>query len=283
VTPLISADALRAAYDDPALRVVDCRFQLSDPAAGLRAYRAGHLPGAVFLDLERDLSDPVTTHGGRHPLPHPTRLAGTLSRLGIGNGERVVVYDDAGDMAPHAWWVLSWLGHPRVQVLDGGIEAWVRAGGTLTTEIPQHPPAVFVVALRNDWVTMDRHEIEAAAREGRLVDSRAGERYRGEVEPLDPVGGHIPGARHFDWRYAKDATTGTYLPPEDLARRFAALPPDGEPVVYCGSGVTACSNFLALTLIGRTPKVYAGSWSDWVSYPDRPVATGHEHRDPAEA
>ena len=282
MTPLISPEALVAQLENPTLRLIDCRFMLSDPEAGLNAYRTAHLPGAVFLDLERDLSDPVGPHGGRHPLPDPTRLAGTLSRLGIGNREHVVVYDELGDMAPHAWWVLKWLGHPRVQVLDGGLPAWSRAGGSLATEVPKHPPAAFVVALQSDMLVMEREDIEQAAQRGALVDSRAGERYRGDAEPLDPVGGHIPDARHLNWRYAKDAETGRYLDPEALKGRFQALAAD-TPVVYCGSGVTACANFLALTLIGRDPMLYPGSWSDWVSYPGRPVAVGPEHPDPAES
>lgn len=278
--PILAPEDLLALVNAPDVRLVDCRFSLAAPEAGRAAYRARHLPGAVYLHLEEDLSGPVGPHGGRHPLPDPARLAARLGELGVGREHRVVVYDDAGEMAARAWWLLSYLAYPSVQVLDGGVAAWQRLGGPMTDQPPTYQTVSVAVRLRPELVVDDRAAVEAAARAGRLVDSRAGDRYRGDTEPLDRRAGHIPGARNFSWNRTKGAD-GRYLAQEALQRRFATLP-DTPAVVYCGSGVTACPNVLALTRIGRPAQLYAGSWSDWVSYADRPVSVGPEHPDSEE-
>ena len=281
VDPLIAPEELRDLLGDPALRIVDCRFSLASPSSGEEAYRAGHLPGAVYLHLERDLSAPLPApgaHGGRHPLPDPDTLAARLGKLGVGFQHRVVAYDDLGEMAARAWWVLRYLGYPDVRVLDGGFGAWTSHGLPVSDDVRRHPPVRVVPQLNADLLVTSRAEVEQAAAAGRLVDSRAGERYRGDIEPLDLLAGHIPGARNFSWERVK-GPSGAYRPPEELRARFGDL---NDAVVYCGSGVTACPNVLALTRLGRRARLYAGSWSDWISYPDRRIATGPEHPDPEE-
>jgi thiosulfate/3-mercaptopyruvate sulfurtransferase len=276
--PVIDASELASRLHEPGLRVIDCRFSLAQPDEGPHAYRTAHIPGAVYLHLERELSGPVGPHGGRHPLPDPAGLARRLGEIGIGTDNPVVVYDDHGDMASRCWWLLTWMGHPAVRVLDGGMAAWRDLGGPLTSEVPHHPHAHFAVKLRPELLVTQRAEVEAAAAKGLLVDSRAGARYRGDVEPLDKKAGHIPGARNCDWQRVM-GPSGRLRPASDLAQRFATLG-GRDPVVYCGSGVTACANILAMTRLGLTPRLYAGSWSDWITYPDRPIATGPEHPDP---
>ncbi len=277
--PMLAPESLLTSWQQPDIRLVDCRFSLKEPQAGPAAYGASHLPGAVYLNLESDLSGPVGDHGGRHPLPDPGRLAARLGELGVGREHRVIVYDDAGEMAARAWWLLTYLDYPQVQVLDGGVAAWQQVGGPMTAEPPHHAPTLVVPRVRSELLATDRGEVEAAARRGLLVDSRAGARYRGELETLDRRGGHIPGAKNLAWERVKNPETGRYQSREVLARRFHILP-EGHPVVYCGSGVTACPNVLALARIGRPAQLYAGSWSDWISYRDRPVAVGPEHPDP---
>lgn len=275
---VVAPEVLLEHLDDPRLRIVDLRFDLADPEAGWRGYRAGHLPGAVYAHLERDLSAPRGPVGGRHPLPPVEDLVRCLEDLGIGNDTWVVAYDDGlGDKAARLWWTLRYLGHDAVQLLDGGLPAWKALGGPLTTEEPRVPRARFVPRPRPERLVTAHEEVLRAAREGRLVDSRAAARYRGDEEPLDPVAGHIPGAKNREWQrvFGPD---GRLLPPEQLAARFADLGP--EPVVYCGSGVTACVNALAMERAGLKPRLYVGSWSDWICYPEHPVAVGAEWPDP---
>lgn len=275
--PWISITDLRARLDDPALRLVDVRFVLGRPDAGREAHAAGHLPGAVYLDLERDLSGPVGVHGGRHPLPAPADLAAVLGAAGIGTRSHVVAYD-AGDamVAGRLWWLLRWLGHDAVQVLDGGFAAWVAAGGPVTQDPVRPPTTTFEPRLRPEML-VDRADVLARLGDPRrvLVDARAPERYRGEVEPLDPRAGHVPGAVNLP--FAGNLEGGGFRSPEVLRARFAALADADEVVVYCGSGVSAAHDLMALEAIGvRGAKLYPGSWSDWVSYPDAPVALGDE-------
>jgi len=275
MTPWISPEALRARLASPDLRVVDVRSSLADHAAGRRAYRAGHLPGAVFLDLETDLSAPLAAHGGRHPLPDPERAAATFGAAGIGPDTHVVAYDDAGGMvAGRVWWMLRWLGHEQVQVLDGGVDAWSAAGGAMVTEVPSIPPVVFEPRVR-DGMTADRGWLLAHAGDPGVVvvDARAPERYRGDVEPIDPRGGHIPGAINVP--YADNLEGGRFRAPEALRARYAALADADTVVVYCGSGVSAAHDLMALEACGIAgARLYPGSWSDWVSYADAPVALG---------
>jgi thiosulfate/3-mercaptopyruvate sulfurtransferase len=270
--PWLDAAMLRERLADGNLRLVDVRYSLSDPHAGLRAYRAGHLPGAIYLDLERELSGQVGVHGGRHPLPDPSQFAAMLGLMGIGNDSQVVAYDEGSNMlAGRLWWLLRWLGHERVQVLDGGAQAWL---GPWTTEPASYPPTYFTPALRPEMV-VDRDWLLLHGRDPGVVvvDARSGERYRGEVEPIDPRGGHIPGAVNLPF---VDNLDGLYFRPlRELAERWSEHRDADTLVVYCGSGVSAAHQLMVLEALGvRGAKLYPGSWSDWVSYPDSPVALG---------
>lgn len=270
-----------AEWESGGAAFVDCRFVLGQPQAGMEAYAAEHIPGAHYLDLEKDLSAPKRDDGigGRHPLPDPGTLAAKLSRLGIADGRRVIAYDDQGGaMAARLWWLLGYLGHDNVCVLDGGFSAWKREGyptASGTEELPAGG-ATFTPRPRADWVVGAE---DIAARKERiadgrvvLLDSREEARYRGLTEPIDPVAGHIPGARHAFWKANLDAE-GRFRSARDLMKRFEPLQGAEEIIVYCGSGVTACPNVLALREAGFTNvKLYAGSWSDWISDPSRPVA-----------
>lgn len=275
--PWISVDALRARLGDPDLRLVDVRSVLGRPGAGRAAFDAGHLPGAAFLDLEDDLSGPIAGHGGRHPLPDADALAATFGAVGIGAGAHVVAYD-AGDamVAGRVWWSLRWLGHDSVQVLDGGFAAWLAVGGPVTTDGGLPTPARFEPRPRPEML-VDRGDLIAGLGDPDrvLVDARAAERYRGDVEPLDPRAGHVPGA--VNYAYAENLEGGYFRSPEALRERFASLAAAREVVVYCGSGVSAAHDLMALEAAGiHGAKLYAGSWSDWVSHPDAPVALGAE-------
>ncbi|WP_425146185.1 sulfurtransferase [Deinococcus sp.] len=282
MTPLRSAGWLLAHLRDADLTILDCRFELMQPGAGELAYRAGHLPGAVYAHLERDLSGPKQPGGagGRHPLPSPQALADWLGRAGIGNGSRVLAYDDPrgghGLYAARAWWLLRWLGLEEVYVLDGGLPAYLEAGGALTAEVPIPTPTTFTPRPQPEWVA-DAAEVQGRSPGTLLIDSRAAARYRGEVEAIDPQAGHIPGAVNRDWAAAQDAS-GHWRSAEQQRERLGA---DEQPlIVYCGSGVSAAVNLLALAQTGRGPgpetRLYAGSWSDWVSDGTRAVATGDE-------
>lgn len=281
-TTLISTDVLAAHLGEPEWAVVDCRFSLADPALGRLRYLESHIAGAVYADLNQDLSAPVQPgRTGRHPLPDVQTFAATLGRLGIGPGVQVVVYDDAGGgMAARLWWMLRWVGHDAVAVLDGDWRAWQREGRPTSQGEETRPPRNFTAHLREGWVATAE---EVAARLGEpgltLLDARAADRFRGENETLDPKAGHIPGARSAPYLENLDSQ-GYFLPPEALATRFASLigeTPVEEVVLYCGSGVTAAHNLLAMAHAGLPPaRLYAGSWSDWITDPNRPIATGAE-------
>ena len=269
--PLISASDLLACT--PRLVLLDCSFDLADPAAGGRSYREGHLPGAHYVHLDRDLSGPKTGRNGRHPLRERAQYAQWMGSLGIAPGVPVVVYDRQGGMyAARAWWVLRWMGHTDAALLDGGLAAWQQAGGALTQEITQAEPVSPYPLLATATPTLDAQQLQARLAEVLVIDARAPERYRGEVEPLDAVAGHIPGAAN---RFFKDnlQADGLFKPAEQLQREFKQLL-DGRPVVHqCGSGVTACHNLLAMELAGLgTTALYPGSWSEWSSDPSRPMA-----------
>jgi len=282
---LITAPALQAllAAGTPVV-LLDCGFDLGDPAAGERAYAAGHLPGAHYAHLDRDLSSPKTGRNGRHPLPTREAMSRQAAAWGVTPGVQVVAYDDQGlPYAARAWWLLRWLGHGAVAVLDGGRAAWLAAGGTLSMTTPTtasavNPPypASPTPAMTNitaDELLARLDSVQAGTL--KLLDARAGERFRGEVEPLDPVAGHIPGATQ---RFFKDnlAADGRFKPADQLRSEFAALGATGaNSVQQCGSGVTACHNLLAMAHAGLgLSTLYAGSWSEWCSDPARPVARG---------
>jgi len=256
--------------------VLDVRWRLAGPP-GIDSYRAGHIPGAVFADLETELAGPPGGPGGRHPLPDPVRFTDAMRRAGVHDGQLVVAYDD-GDAAPAArvWWTLRYYGHPQVRVLDGGYRAWSAAGLPISVA-PASPGHGDFTAVPGGMPVLDADGAAALARAGVLLDARAPERYRGETEPVDPVAGHIPGARNAPTA-ANLGRRGRFRPRADLAARYAELGADGgRPVgVYCGSGVTACADVLALAVAGVDAALYPGSWSGWLADPDHPVATGPE-------
>ncbi|NET09293.1 MAG: sulfurtransferase [Merismopedia sp. SIO2A8] len=276
-TPIVSAAWLHDHIEAEQVQVVDCRFALMDPTLGIRQYQSGHIPGAVHLDLNRDLSSPVQPHGGRHPLPNIDTLAKTLGQCGIQSQKTfVVAYDDSRfAFAARLWWLLRYMGHEQVAVLDGGLLGWQNAGYGITQDIPERQSVVFEPYLQSDWVVDINHVKQHKDLPGVvLVDSRQGDRYRGEREPIDPVAGHIPGAVNLFWQ---DVTTsdGHAKSVELQQARWRTADPSptrpitqaDEIIVYCGSGVTACVNLLSLELAGIAGgKLYAGSWSDWCSY-----------------
>jgi len=275
-TPLVSPAWLAENLDQ--VRILDARFKLSDPELGARAYHAGHIPGALFADLERDLSASARPDrvGGRHPLPAPELLAAVFSRLGISNSDHVVVYDDPsegqGFYAAHLWWLLRYLGHDRVSVLDGGLPAWIASGGALSTETPAPAPTKFAVRPRPEMLA-SVEEVASRAADVMLIDSRAPDRFRGETEPVDWKGGHIPGAINLPW--GGGVESGQWKPAAEQRQRFAEVSAAPEAIVYCGSGVSACGNLLAMEIAGvKNVRLYVGSWSDWISDPNRPIATG---------
>ncbi|HVR70166.1 MAG TPA: sulfurtransferase [Vicinamibacteria bacterium] len=281
VRALVTTEWLADHLRDPDLRVVDVRWSLDPSRRGRDAYALGHIPGAVFLDVDADLSGPGGGRGrprGRHPWPPPEQVARVMGAAGIGPGVRVVAYDDqAGATAARLWYVLRAHGHDAVAVLDGGLAKWLAEGRPLDTSVPSPAPAVFGPRLRPGWVVTKPQVVGRA--EGTLVlDARAAERYRGETEPIDLRAGHIPGARHAP--YSGNLTTGpvpVFRPAAELRARYAALGAGrAEPIVYCGSGVTACHDLLALEVAGLGGRLYAGSWSEWSADPDLPVATGAE-------
>jgi thiosulfate/3-mercaptopyruvate sulfurtransferase len=281
MNPLTSVAWLLEHHLDGDVRVVDARFLLGQPNAGREAYDAGHIPGAIFLDLERDLSSSKRSdgRGGRHPLPLPNVLASRLSELGIGNDHLVIAYDDPnsgqGFYAAHVWWLLRYLGHERASVLDGGLPAWILADGKLEEDLPFYGTASFKARVRPEML-VDAEDVTARASGTILIDSRAAPRYRGEVEPIDAKAGHIPGAINLDWSASLESD-GRLKSSNDQAQRFILLENAEEVLVYCGSGVSACGNLLALEVAGISgAKLYAGSWSDWISRPDAPIALGPE-------
>ncbi|MHC6625811.1 sulfurtransferase [Streptomyces globosus] len=271
---IVSASALAAELAGPRPPVLlDVRWRLGGPNQR-PAYDAGHLPGAVYVDLDRELAGPPGA-GGRHPLPDTEEFGAAMRRAGVCADVPVVVYDGGqGWAAARAWWLLRWTGHPQVRVLDGGLAAWTAAGGEVTSEAAAPVQGDFKPT-PGAMGLLDADGAAALAREGVLLDARAGERYRGEVEPIDPVGGHIPGALSAPTT-ENTGPDGLFLPAADLRARFAGLgAAGGAPVgVYCGSGVSGAHEVLALEVAGIGAALYAGSWSEWSADPQRPVATG---------
>ncbi|WP_426142218.1 sulfurtransferase [Pseudomonas sp. DWP3-1-2] len=281
IAQLISPQQLAERQEKGGLVILDCRFALEDPEYGQRSYAEGHIAGACFVDLERDLSGPMRKgKTGRHPLPNPQLLMQRLQALGVNAGSDVVLYDDGpGVYAARAWWLLAWLGKREgVFILDGGLKAWHAAGLPLSLDAPEKSVGDFTGQPDNRLVIDAEHLRARLSDPGMtLIDARAEARFRGEVEPIDPVAGHIPGAQcaAFTENLGPD---GRFLNAEQLKQRFAAKLQDRAPeslVAYCGSGVTACHNLFALCLAGYPlGRLYAGSWSDWITDPGREVATG---------
>ncbi|MBT2371817.1 sulfurtransferase [Pseudomonas fluorescens] len=278
---LISPQQLAERQKRGGLVILDCRFALEDPDYGLRSYAEGHIEGAQYADLERHLSGPVTKGvTGRHPLPAPESLIRQLRAWGVNSDSEIVLYDDGpGAYAARAWWLLAWLGkRDSVFILDGGLKAWHTAGFPLSLDAPVMEPGTFTGTPDNRLLLDAEHLQKRLGKAGlTLIDARAMPRFRGEVEPIDPIAGHIPGAQcaAFNENLGSD---GRFLPAEQLKLRFAAKLQDrsaDELVAYCGSGVTACHNLFALCLAGYPlGKLYAGSWSEWITDPQRAIATG---------
>lgn len=276
---IISADLLQQHLDDSRWRVVDCRFNLKEPDEGLSLYQMEHIPNAIYAHLDHDLSSPVTSTSGRHPLPDVEKFKQTLGRWGIDHNTQVVVYDDAaGSYAARLWWMLRWLGHDAVAVLDGGFGLWKQQSLPTTSVTPQIEPVIFT-GKPDMTMVMDGNELEKSLKASAvcLIDVRDPKRYLGIEEPIDKVAGHVPGAINAPWKSNVDER-GMYLSKAQLHDHFTKIlrnaGDDKTIVVMCGSGVTACHSLVALDYIGVSDaKLYPGSWSEWITRPQRPVAT----------
>ncbi|PSN20064.1 sulfurtransferase [filamentous cyanobacterium CCP5] len=266
---LVEPDWLADHLDDPKVVVVDCRFSLADPELGRKQYDSGHIPGAYHLDLNQDMSSPVQAHGGRHPLPDWDKFIATLEKIGVSSEPPtlVVAYDDSRfAFASRLWWLLKYLGHDAVAVLNGGWGGW-QAKYPVTTDMPAPGTGEFTAQPRTDW-TVDIDYVRQQKDQDNVVviDSRSPERYRGETEPIDPVAGSIPGAENAFWQAVSDEQ-GNMRSPAELAAHWADLNAAEEVIVYCGSGVTACVNLLSQVVAGQPiHRLYVGGWSDWCSY-----------------
>jgi thiosulfate/3-mercaptopyruvate sulfurtransferase len=277
--PLIQAEDLAERLEDAALRIFDCRFDLARPDAGRAHYDDEHLPGAVHADLNRDLSVPQTPGSGRHPLPTPSAFETQLRRWGVSGDSVIVAYDDGNSMyAARLWWMLRWLGHEQSLVLDGGMRRWMQLGLPLDETIPSRPPGNFV-ARPHPQLVVDAQQVLAASRDSTslILDVRAPERFRGDVEPIDAVAGHVPGARNHPFTSSLEAD-GRFLPAAQLRtaleQRLGGMPAQ-RTVAMCGSGVSACHLLLAMDIAGLPgAPLYPGSWSEWSRDPMRPVARG---------
>lgn len=277
----IDVASLQGSRKDPNWVVVDCRFDLANPKAGRATYIDAHIPGARYADLNKDLSAPVTSQSGRHPLPSPALLAAKLGQWGIDRQSQVVAYDAAsGAFAARLWWLLRWLGHESVAVLEGGWQAWQAAGLAQEQDIPVMRPRQFIPRVREDQsLSVEAIQQGLATHTIQLIDARGAARYAGEIEPIDPVAGHIPGAVNLPFEGNLDSQN-RFLPPEQLRARFGPYTDIASVrgvIHMCGSGVTACHNLLAMEIAGlRGSRLYPGSWSEWIRDPDRNVKKGHE-------
>jgi thiosulfate/3-mercaptopyruvate sulfurtransferase len=278
-TTLIDANTLSGQLSRDDLVLFDCRFDLTNEPWGQVQYAAAHLPGAFYLHLDHDLSSPITASSGRHPLPDPGSVAKKLGALGVGADTQVVAYDQGnGAYAARLWWLARWIGLRNVAVLDGGFAAWRAAGLPLTDTVRAPAPQTLAVSATSDaWLTSEAVDNLRLRPGNLLVDARGAERFQGRNETLDPVAGHVPGARNHPFAGNLGAD-GKFLPAQELRRRFDTLlgsVPPSAVISMCGSGVTACHNLLALEHAGLTgARLYAGSWSEWIRDPRRPIATG---------
>ena len=286
LSTLVGPATLAGLLHRPDIVIVDCRFDLQNPSWGESEYLASHISGAAYAHLNRDLSGPENGSNGRHPLPDPQAFAATAGRLGIGDGIQVVAYDQGtGSYASRLWWMLRWMGHREVAVLDGGYAAWLAEGRPTRSGAEAIVERMFTGQPHLDLV-VDAEVVGRVARgaePGRLVDARAPERFRGEVETIDKAAGHIPGAVNRYYMSNLDPS-GRFLPPDALRESLLTAIGETSPtdvIAYCGSGVTACHNLLALEHAGLSgARLYPGSWSEWSSDPSRPTATGDESKQP---
>jgi thiosulfate/3-mercaptopyruvate sulfurtransferase len=278
-TGLIDTATLAAHVSDPIFAVIDCRYDLNDEGWGAREYAQGHIPGAVYASLDRDLSGTRTGRNGRHPLPDPAALTATFGRLGVADGVQVVAYDqDSNIYASRLWWMLRWLGHNDVAVLDGGLAKWLAENRPRRSGVETRVPRDFNgVPQAGRLMTADETAGAAEGGRWRLLDARSPERFRGEQETFDRIAGHIPGAANhfFKWNLNDD---GTFRSPDEIRERLRASIGDVSPdrvICYCGSGVTACQNLLAFEHAGLAgARLFPGSWSEWTSDPSRPIEKG---------
>lgn len=276
---LINTHTLVARLGEKDQIIFDCRFNLADPEAGKRAYQAGHIPGAFYLHLDQDLSSPITPTTGRHPLPDPQQLANKLAVYGLNENTQVFVYDDiSGAFAARTWWLLRWLGHPAVAVLDGGLPAWLEQGAALEQNLPALPKqrGYFTAQLEPDYFLTTAQLTQQHAYQ--LIDARNAERFRGELEPIDPIAGHIPGAKNRP--LTDNLVDGRFKTAEQLKQEWSNQLAGRNPediVHLCGSGVSACHNLLAMEVAGLSgSRLYVGSWSEWIRDPQRPIAIGED-------
>ncbi len=264
----ISPEDLNLCRKEHEVLVIDCRFSLQDPSEGEKLYGQSHIAGAHYLHLAHDLAAPPAAHGGRHPLPEANDLQKKLRAIGLNNDTLVVAYDDSRlAFSARLWWLLRYLGHDSVKVLDGGFRAWQQLGLPCNSDSPERQNGDFVAEPQPEWI-VDINTVKTLphTRGAVLVDSREKERFLGQKEPIDPIAGHINGAVNYPWQEVTDAQAKV-LPPAQLAQRWGAVAEAEELVVYCGSGVTGCVNLLSLAIIGRADaRLYPGSWSDWCSY-----------------
>lgn len=254
---------------DEALITVDCRYNLMDSSEGRKKYLSGHLPGAYFLDMEADLTGTKQEHGGRHPIPQPADFAESMSKIGVQEGKTVVAYDDDLSGASRFWWLLNYFGHNDVYVLNGGISGWFDEGGKITADLPREGAGKFEPVINRDLL-FDVNLVREYGGKNVIVDSRAPERYHGETEPIDFKAGHIPGAVNVFYKDTMEPQ-GRLKGRDELRKMYSRTGP--SPVVYCGSGITSCVNVLGMAVIGIEAKLYSGSWSDWISYPENEVET----------
>ena len=274
----VDAKWLKDHLEDMTVKIIDCRFKLGDPEAGQSLYEQGHIPGAVYFDLEKDLSGAVGLHGGRHPLPSPDHLKNRLEEAGISNTSTLIAYDSKeGAFASRFWWLLKYLGHDKVYILNGGFESWLKAGYPETDVTSEYRKTVFTLKLKKDMLA-SYQEVKDFVQNGDsntvLIDSREERRYLGIEEPIDRIPGHIPYAINKPWMEGFE--NGVFKPKSEQEERFADIPKDKAIIVYCGSGVTATPNYIALQAAGYSNvRLYAGSYSEWVSYEENPIEKGN--------
>ncbi len=276
---IISVEDLNKNISNQDWFVFDCRFLLKDPEGGLKKFNQGHIPGAQFADMDKDLASPMTATTGRHPLPDPNELIKKLQSWGISNSSQIICYDDmSGAFAARMWWLLKWLGHNDVAVLDGGIDKWTANGLTVETDVQQRTAGSFSGQANNDmWVVVGFIQKELEQNKINLLDARSSERFTAKDSKTDPVAGHVPGAMSFP--FAENLSKqGVFLSADELKNRFAPMvvnAKDKEAISMCGSGVTACHNLLAMSIAGLPiTRLYVGSWSEWIKDKSRPVAIG---------